>query len=100
MKESAKRVIDWLTFIPLGFWPATLVWSHYTHYDHPSAIWIVLLAVNLPLVCASLIWLGLRVEKVKILRWWYYNIAVFPLQRLLFILGFVAIVLFIQWLWR
>lgn len=100
MKESTKRVIDWLTLIPLGFMPASRVWFHYTHNDHPSVIWIVLLIIDLPLAFASFIWLGLRMDKIKIVHWYTYNIAMFPFRGILFIFGCLAIVLLIQWLWR
>jgi hypothetical protein len=100
MKERTKRAIDWLTLLPLGFMPATKVWFHYTHNDHPSVIWLVLLIIDGLLVPASFIWLGLRMDKIRIVHWVTYNIAMFPFRALLFILGCLAIVILIQRLWR
>jgi uncharacterized membrane-anchored protein YitT (DUF2179 family) len=98
--ERTKRVIDWLTLIPFGFWPAMIVWADYAHYDHPSAIWIALLVVNIPFVVASVTWLGVRRDKIRIIHWFIYNIAMFPGRRILFIFACLAIALLIRSLWR
>ncbi len=100
--ERTKRTIDWLTLLPIGFLPALRVWLHYTHteHDHPSAILGALIIIDVPLSVASITWLGFRTDKIRPLRWWYYNFGMFPLGRLMTALGFVVIILFIKALWR
>jgi hypothetical protein len=98
--ERTKRIIDWLTLIPLGFPPVTAVWAQYTYNGYPPVVWTVLLIVDLPLAIASLIWLALRVDKISIVRWCYYNIARFPDRVILFAFGCLAIALLIKRLWR
>jgi len=99
--EKTKRIIDWLTLIPLGFWSVMLVWAHYTdNDDHPPAIWIALLIINIPLVVASFTWLALRMDKIRTVHWFTYNIAMFPGRRILFVFACLAIVLLILRLWR
>ncbi len=71
MKESSKRIIDWLALIVLSL-PAAFLWFDYTDNTHPSNIWIVLLMLDIPLAVAAVIWLWgrflsplLREERAK-----------------------------------
>jgi hypothetical protein len=96
--EGTKRVVDWLTLIPLGFWPATAVWAH-THNEARPVIFIALLVINIPLSVASIVWFSLRMDKIKIVHWFAYNIFMFRGRKLLFAFGCLAIVLLIKRLW-
>jgi hypothetical protein len=102
MNEQTKRVIDWLTLIPIGFLPASRVWIHYTHTENSraSALFIVLAITDIPLILASFIWLGLRTEKIKLVRWLYYNIIAIKSRGLLFFIAWVFILVLIKRLWR
>jgi hypothetical protein len=63
MKESTKRVIDWLTLPVLGL-PAAVFWFDYINNTRPSKIWIVLLMLDIPFAAAALIWLGWRLFSI------------------------------------
>jgi hypothetical protein len=60
MKESTKRMIDWLTLPFLGYAIAAPLWFHYTPNGHPSPFWRVLLIFDLPFALAAIAWLGWR----------------------------------------
>jgi hypothetical protein len=101
--ERTKRIVDWLTLIPLGLWPTMVVWAHYTRNDGPpSLIFLTLLLINFLLSLTSFFWLLSRIDEIKMLHWFTYNIAMS--RMLLFTLCCLAIVLhlikLINWLWK
>jgi hypothetical protein len=98
MTERTKRVIDWLTLIPLGYIPATIVWLDYMHNDHPSAFWLLLLIIDGFLIPASLFWLGLRMDKIPIVHWFAYKFVMRGFFHLF--VAVLLLVILIQWLWR
>jgi hypothetical protein len=74
--ERTKRIIDWLTLVPLGYMPARLAWVLYTHNNqHPSPIASALLLIDIPFVIASIVWLALRAvnDKIKIAHWFIWS---------------------------
>jgi hypothetical protein len=93
--KGTKRIIDWLTLIPLGFWPTTVVWALYTHNERsrPSAIWLALLLINFLLSLASMFWLLSRIDKIKIIHLFSYNMATSRGRMFLFSLYCLVIVL-------
>lgn len=97
--EGTNCIIDWLTLIPLGYLPALAVWGHYAHINQPSTIWLVLGAVDVPLALTSFIWLGLRADKIKLVHWFVYDIAMVPHRAILFVLSSWGIVILVRWLW-
>lgn len=92
--ESTKRVIDWLTLVPLGFMPASMVCLHYWHIDQPPTIWVALLIIDIPLALTSIIWLILREDKIRIVRW-IRDIAQDPALVLLFCLACLLAAVFV-----
>ena len=64
--ERTKRIIDWLTLIPLAYIPVSLAWVLYAHSNHqPPTIWLALFLIHIPFVIASVIWLILRAADNK-----------------------------------
>ncbi len=100
MKDGTKRAIDWLTFIPFGFWLISAFWFQFTHDDRVSVIWIVLMFANLPLTMASILWLIVRMDKITPVRWVIYNIAMYRLRRFLLLVCLVTAVVLLKWLYR
>jgi hypothetical protein len=98
--ERTKRIIDWLTLIPLGFMPASLVWFNYTDTLHqrPPVIWLVLSIIHIPIGAASFIWLGLRMDKIPIVHWLAYKFVMRGFLHLFF--AVVLLLILMQWLWR
>jgi hypothetical protein len=84
--ERTKRIIDWLTLIPLAYMPVSLAWVLYTHNNYqPPTIWLTLLIIHFPFLIASVIWLSLRAaNNLNTARWVLYGwLAIFTLLRLL-----------------
>ena len=100
VKESTKRVIDWLTLIPIGFIPGSLVWFHYMNIEHPPSIWLVFLVIDIVLAPPSIIWLIVRGDRIPIVHWYTYSVATSPWRVILFGFCCLAIVMIIKWVWR
>lgn len=96
--ERTKRILDWLTLIPLGFWPGTIIWSSYTHNEHTPVILTVFMVMNLPLFIASVIWLVLRMDKIPMIRWFTYNIVMRGVGHI--IIAAILLLLLVKWLWK
>ncbi len=108
MTERTKRVIDWLTLVPLGLWSATMTLVYYAPNEQAPVTFSILMLFNIPLTAVSIIWLGLRRNKIPAARWVTYKAAMHPYLGLLF--GFAAplllliaiptlLLVLVKWLW-
>jgi hypothetical protein len=97
MKENTKRIIDWLTLIPFGYIVVAFLWAWNEPLDKPAPrTFAVLALLEAPLLGASIIWVFIRMDKIKIVHWFTYNIAMKPHRLLIIIIGCTILYIYLK----